>query len=69
MSTWLAIYYFFSYIVFGYTLAIMTSYLFFVFLSWSMQIRVKIDVPDDDIIKYQLQGSPLTPAVTIIAPA
>lgn len=69
MSTWLAIYYFFSYIVFGYTLAIMASYLLFVFLSWSMQLRLKVDIPDDEVIKYQLQGSPLTPAVSIIAPA
>ena len=66
---WLTIYYIFSYIVFGYTMLILLSYLFLVVQSYRAQRHLKIDMPDDSSIKYALQGSPLTPGVSIIAPA
>jgi len=65
----MAIYYTFCYLIFGYTLMIMFSYLFFIFESKSAQNKMRIDMPDDETIKYQMKGSPLTPAVSIIAPA
>ena len=66
---WITIYYIFSYIVFGYTMLILLSYLFLVVQSYRAQRHLKIDMPDDMSIKYSLQGSPLTPGVSIIAPA
>lgn len=69
MSIWMTIYYVFCYIIFGYTLTIMASYLFFIFQSYRAQYKLSIDMPDDETIKYQMKGSPLTPAVSIIAPA
>lgn len=69
MSTWIAIYYIFCYLIFAYSLGIMASYLLFILFSRRAQSGLKVDVPDDDTIRYQLKGSPLTPAVSIIAPA
>ena len=69
MSTWIAIYYVFCYLIFGYSLGIMASYLLFILFSRRAQSGQKVDMPDDDTIRYQLKGSPLTPAVSIIAPA
>ena len=66
---WMTIYYIFCYIIFGYTLTIMASYLFFIWQSSRAQNTLAIDMPDDETIKYQMKGSPLTPAVSIIAPA
>ena len=66
---WLTIYYIFCYIVFGYSIAILLSYLFLVVQSYKAQRRSKIDMPSDKTIKYLMKGSPLTPGVSIIAPA
>ena len=66
---WLSIYYIFCYIVFGYSIAILLSYMFLVIQSYRAQRRSKIDMPSDKTIKYLMKGSPLTPGVCIIAPA
>ncbi len=66
---WLKIYYVFSYLVFGYTLLILMSYLYLVIQSYRAQSKLKVDMPDDETIKFLLKGSPLTPGVSIIAPA
>ncbi|MBQ9176965.1 MAG: glycosyltransferase family 2 protein [Bacteroidaceae bacterium] len=66
---WLKIYYIFSYIIFFYSLTIMASYLWLVIQSCRAQKKAAVDIPDDMSIKYLLQASPLTPAVSIIAPA
>ncbi|MBR1498470.1 MAG: glycosyltransferase family 2 protein [Bacteroidaceae bacterium] len=66
---WAILYYIFSYLVFFYTLMLMASYLYLVFMSRQAQKQLSINLPDDETIKYFLQGSPLTPAVSIIAPA
>lgn len=66
---WLSIYYIFCYIVFGYSIAILLSYMFLVIQSYRAQRRSKIDMPSDKTIKYLMKGSPLTPGVSIIAPA
>ena len=66
---WMIIYYIFCYLIFGYTMAIMAGYIFFIWQSSRAQRALAIDMPEDDTIKYQMRGSPLTPAVSIIAPA
>ena len=66
---WLSIYYIFCYVVFGYSIAILLSYMFLVIQSYRAQRRSKIDMPSDKTIKYLMKGSPLTPGVSIIAPA
>ena len=66
---WIAIYYFFCYLVFGYTMLLMASHLYLVIMSRKAQRNLGINIPDDETIKYFMQGSPLTPAVSIIAPA
>ena len=66
---WLQIYYIFCYIIFGYSIAIMAGYLYFILQSYRAQHKLSIDMPDDETIKYLMKGSPLTPAVSIIAPA
>ncbi len=66
---WLTIYYIFSYLVFGYTMLILFSYLFLVIQSYRAQSALKVDLPDDETIKYLMRNSPLTPGVSIIAPA
>lgn len=66
---WLTIYYIFCYLIFGYSLLIMMSYLFLVIQSFRVQRRMVGNTPNDETIKFLLQGSPLTPGVSIIAPA
>ena len=66
---WLTIYYIFCYLIFGYSLLIMMSYLFLVIQSFRVQRRMAGNTPNDETIKFLLQGSPLTPGVSIIAPA
>ena len=66
---WMILYYLFCYLIFGYTMAIMASYMFMIYQSSRAQRALAIEMPDDETIKYQMRGSPLTPAVSIIAPA
>ena len=66
---WLTIYYIFCYLIFGYSLLLMLSYLFLVIQSFRVQRRMAGNTPNDETIKFLLQGSPLTPGVSIIAPA
>ena len=66
---WLTIYYIFCYLIFGYSILIMLSYLFLVIQSFRVQRRMAGNTPNDETIKFLLQGSPLTPGVSIIAPA
>ena len=66
---WLTIYYFFSYVVFFYSIATMVLLLLLAVQSLRAQHNLAIDKPSDDTIRYMLKGSPLTPAVSIIAPA
>ncbi|MBQ7494341.1 MAG: glycosyltransferase family 2 protein [Bacteroidaceae bacterium] len=66
---WLTIYYIFCYIIFAYSLTIMASYLYLIMQSFRAQSQQSINMPDDETIKYLMKGSPLTPAVSIIAPA
>lgn len=66
---WLTIYYIFCYVIFAYSLVIMLSYLFLVIQSFRAQKKLDIEIPPDETIKYVMQGSPLTPGVSIIAPA
>ena len=66
---WLTIYHIFSYIIFFYTLLAMGLLLYLCVSSIRYQRRLRINLPDDDTIKYVLKTSPLTPAVSIIASA
>ena len=66
---WLTIYYIFSYAIFIYSVAIMLSYLVLAILSLRAQREQRITTPSDAGIRYQFHGSPLTPSVSIIAPA
>ena len=66
---WLTIYYIFSYLVFTYSLVILLTYLLLVIQSYRAQRALKVDLPDDETIKFMLRGSPLVPGVSIIAPA
>ena len=66
---WLTIYYIFCYLVFAYTLILLAGYMWLVLMSRLAQKQLDVNLPDDDTIKYLMQGSPLTPAVSIIAPA
>ena len=66
---WLTIYYIFCYLVFGYTMLLIAGYIWLVFMSRLAQKQLDVNLPDDETIKYLMQGSPLTPAVSIIAPA
>ena len=66
---WLTIYYIFCYLVFSYSLVLMISYLCLLLLSRKAQKQLDINLPSDETIKYLLKGSPLTPAVSVIAPA
>ena len=68
-TLWHATWYTFSYLVFFYSMAIMASYLVLVWLSYREQKRKEKEVPDDETLKYMLKSSPLTPAVSVIAPA
>ena len=66
---WISIYNFFSYIVFGYTITSMACLVVLCILSLKAQYNLRINMPDDDTIRYMLKGSPLTPSVSIIASA
>lgn len=66
---WILIYYIFCYLIFFYTMMLMVSYMYLVIMSHRAQKHLSVNIPDDETIKYFLQGSPLTPAVSIIAPA
>ena len=66
---WVTLYYIFSIMVFSYSLFLLMSYLILVFQSYRAQVRLKVDLPDDETIKYLMRSSPLTPGVSIIAPA
>ena len=66
---WLTIYYIFCYLIFSYSLALMVTYLSLVIMSKRAQKKLDVNMPDDETIKYLLKSSPLTPAVSIIAPA
>ena len=61
--------YIFNYLVFFYSMAIMSSYLWLVIQSYRAQNRLAAETPDDETMKYMLKGSPLVPTVSIIAPA
>lgn len=66
---WVLFYQIFCYLVFSYSILLMASYALLVLMSRQAQNQLDINVPDDETIKYMMQGSPLTPAVSIIAPA
>ena len=70
MSTiFLTLYYIFCYCIFSYTLALMVTYLILVIMSKRAKNKLDVNMPDDNTIKFLLRGSPLTPAVSVIAPA
>ena len=66
---WVTIYYIFSYVVFFYTMAAMVALVYLAIRSSVAQKRLLVNVPDDDTIRYALKSSPITPSVSIIAPA
>ena len=66
---WITIYYIFSYLVFFYTIASMVGLSYLAIRSYIAQKRLLVDAPDDDTIRYTLKSSPITPAISIIAPA
>lgn len=66
---WLAIYTFFSYGVFFYTMLTIVAFFVLMLLSWRAQRFYRVDIPDDDMAYYLLKGTPLTPAVSVIASA
>lgn len=66
---WVTIYYIFSYIVFFYSLMAMITLTYLAIRSSIAQKRLLINAPDDETIRYTLKSSPLTPSVSIIAPA
>jgi len=61
--------YFFSYLVFFYSLVIMASYLWLCIQSYRVQKKLALETPDDETIKYIIDRSPLAPSVSIIVPA
>lgn len=66
---WAVIYYIFSYLVFFYTLTAMVLLVYLAVRSNIAQKRLMVNMPDDDTIRYTLKSSPITPSVSIIAPA
>lgn len=66
---WLTIYYLFSYVIFFYTLTAMILLMILAIRSNVARKRLLVNMPDDDTIRYVLKPSPITPAVSIIAPA
>lgn len=66
---WVIIYNIFSYLVFFYTLAAMVFLVLLAVRSKIAQKRLLVNQPDDDTIRYTLKSSPITPSVSIIAPA
>ena len=66
---WMTIYYIFSYVIFFYTMVAMIMLIFLAIRSSIAQKRLLVNMPDDDTIRYVLKSSPITPSVSIIAPA
>lgn len=66
---WLKIYYLFSYVIFFYSISVLLSYLYLVWQSYLAQRKLQTDMPDDATLRYMFRSSPITPAVSIIAPA
>lgn len=66
---WAIIYFIFSYMVFFYTLIAMIFLVYLAVRSSIAQKRMLVNMPDDDTIRYTLKSSPITPSVSIIAPA
>lgn len=66
---WITIYHIFSYIIFFYSLVAIIALTYLAFRSSVAQKRLLINAPDDDTIRYTLKSSPITPAVSVIAPA
>lgn len=66
---WVTIYFIFSYIIFFYTLVAMSMLLYLSISSIRYQRRLRVNLPDDETIRYVLKTSPLTPAVSVIASA
>ncbi|MCH5234232.1 MAG: glycosyltransferase family 2 protein [Muribaculaceae bacterium] len=66
---WVILYYIFSYIVFFYTLGAMIFLVCLAVGSYRAQKALLVNQPDDDTIRYTLKSSPITPSVSIIAPA
>lgn len=66
---WLTIYYIFSYLVFFYTIMAMVMLVYLSIRSAIAQKRLLVNMPDDATIRYVLKSSPITPTVSIIAPA
>ena len=69
MSVWLTIYYIFSYLIFFYTLLAMGLLLYLSISSIRYQRKLRVNLPDDETIRYMLKTSPLTPPVSVIASA
>ena len=66
---WVTIYYIFSYVIFFYTLVAMIMLSYLSISSIRYQRRLRINLPDDETIRYMLKTSPLTPGVSVIASA
>ena len=66
---WVTIYYIFSYLVFFYTVVAMVLMSYLAYSSYKAQKALLVNQPDDDTIRYILKTSPITPSVSIIAPA
>ena len=68
-SIWVTIYFIFSYVIFFYSLLAMILLLYLSISSIRYQNRLRINLPDDETIRYILRTSPLTPKVSVIASA
>lgn len=66
---WVTIYFIFSYLIFFYSISAMSLLLYLCVQSIRAQNKLKVNLPDDDTIRYMLKTSPITPAVSIIASA
>ena len=66
---WVTIYYIFSYLIFFYSITAMLLLLYLTVQSLRAQRKLKVNLPDDDTIRYMLKTSPITPSVSIIASA
>lgn len=66
---WLTLYFIFSYLIFFYSLTAMALLTYLSMSSLRAQMRLRVNMPDDETIRYMLKTSPLTPAVSVIASA
>lgn len=66
---WITIYYIFSYAIFFYSLSVILINMYLTLQSFRAQNDLSVDMPDDVTLRYMFRGSPITPAVSIIAPA